>query len=172
MDQPPNRSAADLAAVAAAFGKKLFAGGEEISHTAESIHQETVFQASRDRVYAALTDARQFHEVMRLSDAMRSMALPNNPPAIAQEAGGAFSLFGGHIVGRHIELAPPERIVQAWRAVDWKAGIYSIASFELRAEGWGTRIIFDHTGFPAGLAEHLAAGWTANYWKPLTSYLS
>src|SRR5262245_45405020 len=31
-----------------------------ISHTAESIHQEPVFQASRKRVYQALTEARQF----------------------------------------------------------------------------------------------------------------
>ena len=31
---------------------------EEISHTAESIHQEVVFKASRNRVYEALTDAK------------------------------------------------------------------------------------------------------------------
>jgi hypothetical protein len=28
-------------------------------------------------------------------------------------------------------------------------------------------ILFDHGGFPNGEAEHLAAGWQANYWTPL-----
>ncbi|HEX4810381.1 MAG TPA: SRPBCC domain-containing protein [Bryobacteraceae bacterium] len=161
-----------VAAAAAALGKSAFAGGDDISHTAESIHQEPAFQASRNRVYAALTDAREFNEVMRRSDAMRSMALQNSPPKITPQAGGAFSLFGGHIVGRNIELVPSERIVQAWRVVDWNAGVYSIARFELTADGSGTKIIFDHTGFPVGQAEHLAAGWIAHYWKPLMSYLS
>jgi len=41
------------------------------------------------------------------------------------------SLFGGHIVGRHVELAPNERVVQAWRVADWPPGVYSIAKFEL-----------------------------------------
>ncbi|MBV9157663.1 MAG: SRPBCC domain-containing protein [Acidobacteriaceae bacterium] len=163
-----------LTAAAAAFiAKDVFAGSEEvISHAAESIHQEPIFRASRDRIYAVLTDARQFQEIMRRSEAMESMALQNSPPTITDQAGAAFSLFGGRIVGRNVELVPPERIVQAWRVVNWSAGLYSIARFELKPEGSGTRIIFDHTGFPVGQAEHLASGWAANYWKPLMSYLS
>jgi predicted TIM-barrel fold metal-dependent hydrolase len=35
----------------------------------------------------------------------------------------------------------------------------------------GTRIVFDHTGFPKGQAQHLAEGWKANYWEPLEKYL-
>jgi hypothetical protein len=45
--------------------------------------------------------------------------------------GGAFTLFGGHITGRHIELVPDQRIVQAWRVVDWIPVVYSIVKFEL-----------------------------------------
>jgi hypothetical protein len=41
-----------------------------ISHGAESIHQEPVFQASRKRVYEALTDVRQFNKIVQLSGAM------------------------------------------------------------------------------------------------------
>ena len=86
--------------------------------------------------------------------------------------GGTFSLFGGHIIGRHIELVPNKRIVQAWRVVDWDPGLYSIAKFELAEQGPGTKIVFDHTGFPKGKAEHLAAGWKANYWEPLVKFLA
>jgi hypothetical protein len=31
---------------------------------------------------------------------------------------------------------------------------------------------FDHTGFPTGNAEHLAAGWHAHYWMPLEKILA
>ena len=148
------------------------ASEEEISHTAEAIHQEPVFKASRKRVYEALTDAKQFDKVIQMSAAVKTgMAKAPNPPEISREVGGAFALFGGYVTGRHIELVPNERIVQAWRAGSWDAGIYSIAKFELVEAGSGTKIVFDHTGFPKGDAEHLAEGWRINYWEPLGKLL-
>jgi activator of HSP90 ATPase len=145
---------------------------EEISHTAEAIHQEASFKAIRKRVYEALTDTKQFDKVIELSGAMKSMALGSESTRISREVGGAFTLFGGHIIGRQIELVPNERIVQAWRVVDWEPGVYSIAKFELREQGSGTKIVFDHTGFPKGKGEHLAAGWRDHYWKPLEKFLT
>ena len=148
---------------------------EEISHTAESIHQEAVFKASRKRVYEALTDTKQFDKVIELSGVMKSGMLPpgaNKPTQISSEVGGAFVLFGGYITGRHIELVPSERIVQAWRAGGWNPGVYSLARFELVEQGSGTKIVFDHTGFPKGAAEHLASGWKAHYWEPLEKFLA
>jgi activator of HSP90 ATPase len=145
---------------------------EEISYAAESIHQEPVFKPSRKRVYEALTDAKQFGKVAQLSPAMKSGMPPGaKPPVIGAEAGGAFSLFGGYITGRQVELVPNERIVQAWRAGGWDPGIYSIAKFKLVEHGSGTKIVFDHTGFPIGDAEHLAEGWKMNYWEPLEKFL-
>jgi hypothetical protein len=56
--------------------------------------------------------------------------------------------------------------------VNWKPGVYSLAKFELVEEGAGTRIVFDHTGFPKGDAEHLATGWKAHYWDSLAKFLA
>jgi uncharacterized protein YndB with AHSA1/START domain len=145
---------------------------EEISRTAESIHQEPSFKASRKRVYEALTDTKQFDKAIQLSAATKSMAPGGKPTEISSEEGGAFALFGGYITGRHIELVPNERLVQAWRAGSWERGVYSIAKYELTEQGSGTKIVFDHTGFPKGLGEHLAAGWKANYWEPLEKLLA
>src|SRR5437867_610313 len=129
-----------------------WAGGaaDEISHTCEAIHQEIVFKASRKRVYDALTDAKQFNKVVLLSAAMQSggMAPGSKPVEVSHEVGGAFSAFGGYVTGRHIELVPNERIVQAWRAASWGPGQYSIARFDLTEQGSGTKLVFDHTGFP------------------------
>ena len=145
---------------------------EEISHNNDAIHQRTTFKANPTRVYAALTDPAQFDKVIRLSDAMKGGMPPGAPAtAISRAVGGAFSLFGGYITGRQIELATGHLIVQAWRVGSWKPGIYSIARYEMTAQGTGTMLTFDHTGFPAGEAQHLADGWHGNYWQPLHKYL-
>jgi uncharacterized protein YndB with AHSA1/START domain len=166
------RAAAGFSGIA--MGSMIaWAGVEDGIRTAESIHQEPVFKASRKRVYEALTDAKQFDKVTRLSGAMQA-GMPSGAKAteIGGEVGGAFTLFGGYVTGRHIELVPNERIVQAWRAGSWNPGAYSIVKFELTEQGSGTKIVFDHGGFPEGLAQHLAAGWKGNYWEPLEKYLA
>ncbi len=169
-----------IIAVAGAFGSAAFWAapaeghpGEEISHTEEAIHQETIIKASRKRVYEALMDAKQFDKVTQLSADMRAgKSYGSKPTEISREAGGTFTLFGGHIVGRNVELVPNERIVQAWRVVDWDPGKYSMVKFELVEEGSGTKIVFDHTGFPKGDAEHLATGWKMHYWETLGQFLA
>jgi activator of HSP90 ATPase len=152
---------------------KLAGATEEISHSAEAIHQEPVFNASRKRIYEALTDTKQFDEVTHLSHDMHSGGGAGaKSTEISREVGGVFTLFGGHIVGRQLELVPNERIVQAWRVVDWEPGWYSIARFEMVEQGSGTKIIFDHVAFPKGLGQHLAEGWKAHYWDTLQKYLA
>jgi activator of HSP90 ATPase len=146
---------------------------QEVSRSAESLHQEVTFAEGPDRVYAALTDARVFQRVVLLSGAVKSgMVSATQPAVIDAVPGGAFSLFGGHVSGRIVELVPNQRLVQAWRPADWAAGVYSIAKFELVKEGQSTRLVFDHTGFPTGQADHLAAGWKGNYWEPLSQVLA
>src|SRR5215475_7092508 len=151
---------------------EILAGGEEVSHSCEVIHQVVAFKANRKRVYEALTDEKQFDKVVKLSAAVQSgESLGNKPTQFAREAGGPFTLFGGHIVGRHVELVPGERIVQAWRVATWEVGVYSIARFQLAEEGAGTKLTFSHTGFPNGQGQHLASGWRGNYWEPLAKVL-
>ena len=123
-----------------------------------TIHQEIDFNASPQQLYEALLDAKQFTE------------FSGRPAEINREVGGAFSLFKGHIVGRNLELIPNQRIVQAWRVVTWPEGAYSIARFELKPQGSGTRLVLDHIGFPEGLHDHLAQGWEENYWSLLKKY--
>lgn len=123
-----------------------------------TIHQEIDFTASPQQLYEALLDSKQFTN------------FSGRPAEINREVGGAFSLFKGHIIGRNLELVPRERIVQAWRVVTWPEGAYSIVRFELKPQASGTRLVFDHIGFPEGLHDHLAAGWEENYWSLLKKY--
>jgi activator of HSP90 ATPase len=136
------------------------AGDTKAITMAKAIHQEEDFKARPQQIYEALLDAKQF-----------SAFSGGRSAEIHSEVGGAFALFAGHIVGLNVELVADHRIVQAWRVVTWPEGIYSIARFELQGQGSGTRVLFDHTGFPPNLAEHLASGWQENYWKPLRGYV-
>jgi activator of HSP90 ATPase len=149
------------------------AGSDGLSHMAEAIHQEVVFEAGRHRVYKALTDTEQFDAVTRLSAAMKDgMAAGAAPTEISPNVGGAFSLFGGYLTGRHVELLADQRIVQVWRAGSWKPGDFSIVRFALADQGTATKVVLDHGGFPQGTGAHLAAGWHLNYWQPLAKYLA
>jgi activator of HSP90 ATPase len=125
-----------------------------------ALHQEVDFKASPQRIYEALLDSKQF------------AALTGMPAEIDPKAGGAFTTFGGLIVGRNVELIPNQRIVQAWRPTHWDPGVYSLVKFELKPRASETTIILDHTGFPEGDYDSLNAGWKPRYWDPLKKFLA
>jgi hypothetical protein len=179
-----------IAGVAMGFGgltlgsTRAWAGAEEeeeISHSEEAIHQVAVFKASRKRVYEALTDAKQFDKVIELSGVMQSMHLGNKPAEISREVGGGFALFGGYITGHTSNLRRTSASCRPGEpAVGLRGSIRSfatrfaparVAKFELVEQGTGSKIVFDHTGFPKGKAEALASGWKAHYWEPLQKFL-
>ena len=165
-----------LAAGSVAFRPTRISAAEPegISHSAEAIHQEPTLAASPHRVYEVLMDEHQFDKVIQASGVMQSAALQKmkKPTEISREVGGAFTLFGGYIYGRHLELVPNELVVQAWRVGSWDRGLYSVVRFGLTSTPGGTKLIFDHTGFPNGDAEHLAEGWQAHYWEPMRKVLA
>jgi len=130
------------------------------------IHQEIDFRVPPQQVYQTLLSSKEFSACIKKS----FTNFTEMSATIDSTVGGSFSLFDGHIVGRILELVPDQRIVEAWRVVDWPAGAYSIAKFEFKPQGSGTHLIFDHIGFPEGLKEHLTAGWQQHYWDALTKY--
>jgi len=143
-----------------------------VSNINAAIHQEVVFKASPARVYHALTDPREFDKIVLLSGALQAMALKNTPAEISSAPGGPFAVFGGYITGRQLELLPNTRIIQVWRSASWPPHIHSIARFELTEHSDGTKLFFDHTGFPNSDAVSLATGWQQHYWEPLAKVLA
>jgi activator of HSP90 ATPase len=144
-----------------------------LSHSSESIHQELTFKASRRQVYEALTSTSRFDALTRLSDGLSLLTAPGaKATAISRDVGGPFTLFGGYITGRHLELMPDELLVQAWRAGGWKPGDYSIVKFVLSAEATACKLVLEHRGFPEGQGKSLAYGWGVHYWEPLAKLLA
>jgi activator of HSP90 ATPase len=120
-----------------------------------ALHQEVELHATAAQVQSALLDAKQFSGFTKLA------------ATIDPTEGGAFSLFGGLIVGRNLEIVPATRIVQAWRPTHWDPGVYSLVRFALKAQEKGTVVVLDHTGFPEGDYDSLFSGWQSHYWEPL-----
>ena len=177
MEQKTNLSIKKLSAIFSLFISIFFiqpslsaqvkAGNSTDSVNAITIHQEISFNVSPSRIYEILLSTKEFSACTKKSfDNFTSTSA-----TIDAVVGDAFSLFDGHIIGTILELVPNQRIVEAWRVVDWPAGVYSIAKFEFKPQGTGTKLIFDHVGFPKGLKEHLASGWQEHYWGALTKYL-
>ncbi len=123
------------------------------------LHQEVDFKASPHRIYEILLDSRQF------------TAFSGEPAEISKDAGGTFSMFGGKIVGRNVELVPDVRIVQAWRPAYWEPGSYTLVKFAFVPQGTQTRVVLDHTGFHEGDFGHFDSGWKGHYWERLAKYL-
>ncbi|WP_372785307.1 SRPBCC domain-containing protein [Phenylobacterium sp.] len=140
-----------------------------LSFDGSVIHQEAHIPASPQRIYETLLSTNDFDKVVKMGAAYRSGRLGAVPTKISTAVGGEFTLFGGFVVGRNMELVPNVRIVQAWRENEWTPGVYSIVRIQLTPEVGGTKILFDQAGFQADAGPHLTVGWQENYWKPMAA---
>lgn len=126
-----------------------------------SLHQEIDYKASSERIYQVLLSSKDF------------TTFSGAAAEIDPKPGGTFSMFGGLVVGRNVELVLNRRIVQAWRlSQEFPEGTYSLVKMELKAIDSQTRLVLDHTGFPEGHFDHLSEGWHSHYWEPLRKFLA
>jgi activator of HSP90 ATPase len=127
------------------------------------IHQEAIIDAAPEQVYAVLTDGAKF------------AAATGMPAQLSDREGQAFTLFGGRVEGRQIELVPGRRVVQAWRFAEahpepWDAGVYSVVRFTLKPEGEATRFVIDHDAIPPEAEQRIETGYPSFYQGPLADY--
>ncbi len=125
----------------------------------KTIRQTVTFKAPPQTIYDALMDSK------------KHARFTGGPAKISRKVGGAFSAHGGYIQGENIELTPGKKIVQTWRAIDWKAGEESTVTYAFETAGKGTRLKFIHRNVPAKHAESVKKGWKTYYWIPLKKML-
>ena len=121
----------------------------------KTITHEVFLSASPNEVFEALMDAKQHSE------------FTGAPAEIHRKAGGSFSLYGGSLNGKTVELTQDKNIVQDWRDEKWPKGHYSIATFELKGAKGGTKLVFTQTGIPASRLRDINGGWKSHYWDLL-----
>jgi len=126
-----------------------------------TIHQEVHLKGTPKDIYDLLLNSARFQAMTGGRSAH-----------ISTHEGGEVSIFGGDIEARNIELVPNRRIVQTWRSRAWPEGIFSIVRFELQADGTGTRLVFDQSGYPRSTHAMLDEGWEKMYWEPMNKALT
>jgi len=133
--------------------------------TEMAIHQEALIAARPEQVFELLTSGRLFS------------AATGQPADITDREGDSFSIFGGRVEGRQIELVPGHRVVQAWRfgaahPSAWEPGVYSTVRFTFEPASDGTRLVIDHSGIPAEWIEHISMGYPTFYQDPIATFFA
>ena len=119
----------------------------------DSVRRELVFPQSRPEVWSALTDPVALAEWMSPNDFQARVGhrftfrIPPNPKA----------RFEGMVVEGEVEVCdPPRELSYSWVGGDVRARV----SYRLEADGGGTRVFFEQTGFEREQARQGAEhGW-------------
>jgi activator of HSP90 ATPase len=124
-----------------------------------TIKQSVTIKASPHDVYEALMDSKKHAK------------FTGGKATISRVVKGKFTVFDGYAEGVNLELVPDKKIVQTWHASDWPEGVYSEATFALKAVAGGTNLTFTQTGVPQEFVDDVAQGWQDYYWAPLKEML-
>ena len=147
---------------ASSLGHLKKSGKSATTHQGKgTIRQEVLFKAKPQDVYEALMDSKK-HSSFTGSEA-----------EISREVGGKFSVYGGGIRGKNLELVPGKTIVQEWlcETEGWPEGHYSRLQITLESAKQGTRLVMVHSGVPAASMKDIAKGWKDYYWEPMKKLL-
>lgn len=121
----------------------------------KTIRQTATFKASPAEVYEMLMDSRKHSK------------FTGGKASISRKEGGSFSAYDGYCSGKNIELIPDKKIVQSWRASEWKEGHFSKATFSLSKTKTGTKLSFTQSGVPVKYYNAIKNGWIEHYWNPM-----
>jgi len=115
-----------------------------------------IISAPPDQVYLALTNEATFQ------------LWSGDQADIQAEPGGEFSLWDGSIVGKFLELEPPNKIVQQWFFGDQPEE--SIVTIKLHPHAQGTSVELRHTNIPDTEYQDIIEGWNDVYFGSLIEF--
>ena len=123
----------------------------------KAIRQTYHIKASIEEVWKALTDTKYID------------GWGGGPAKMSDKVGFQFSLWGGDIYGKNIEVIANKKLVQEWFGGKWDGP--SIATFVLSSKNDQTTIEFTHIDVPESEYKDIEQGWKDYYLGPLKEYL-
>lgn len=115
-----------------------------------------IIPAPPDQVFLALTNEATFQ------------LWSGDQADIQAEPGGEFSLWDGSIVGKFLELEPPNKIVQQWYFGDQPEE--SIVTIKLHPHAQGTSAELRHANIPDAEYQDIVDGWNDVYFSSLIEF--
>ena len=91
------------------------------------------------------------------------------PAKMSERVGEEFSLWGGDIHGKNIEVGINKKLVQEWYSGNWPEP--SIAKFTLKASKGTTLLELTHKDVPDNEAKEIDEGWDLYYLGPVKKLL-
>jgi uncharacterized protein YndB with AHSA1/START domain len=125
------------------------------------------------RVWTALTDPTLMAEWLMPNDFRAVLGHRFTLEGTAMEQAN----FSGVVACQVLELQPLERLRISWRDAHNPAALDSTVTFDLHAEGHGTRLVLEHRGFDPNDPGHqiarriLGSGWRSHVLRRLADLL-
>lgn len=91
------------------------------------------------------------------------------PATMPSVAGEEFSMLGGDIQGKILELIPDSKIVQEWYFGDQTEA--SIATIKIFASGANSQVDLQHTNIPEEAYDDIAEGWVDYFLGGIKEFL-
>src|SRR5213075_1544174 len=129
---------------------------------AKNINQKIVFKNTTQK---ALYDL--------YMDSKKHSVATGAPAKLSAKEGGKYSVHGGYITGKNLQLIKNKLIVQTWRAEGWGKDDAD-STFIILLEPTGKNVVLHatHANVPDKHAASIDAGWHKHYWEPWKKYLA
>ena len=115
----------------------------------KTIQQEYQISAPVEKIWEALVDPKVIEK------------WGGGPAKMKAEVGFEFSLWGGDIHGKNIEVVENKKLVQDWYSGDWPKP--SRATFTLTPKNGSTLLSLTHENVPDEEEKEIADGWNRYY---------
>lgn len=122
-----------------------------------SLELKFLINATPEAVWQALVDPKHIEE------------WGAGPALMNDKVGTEFSLWGGDIHGKNLEVLENDELVQEWYGGKWEKP--SIVRFSLTEEDGKTRVTLTQTDIPESDFESISEGWKEYYFSPLRTYV-
>jgi activator of HSP90 ATPase len=106
-------------------------------------------------------------------DAKKHSAVTGAPAKISSKEGSSFSVAGGYIKGKNLQILKNKLIVQTWREHTWKKDeLDSTLIIALKQKGKDVVLQAVHANIPDKNVKGIDKGWHEYYWEPWKKYLA
>lgn len=167
VSQSANQAAAYLASAVSPPAQSTSAAtvpsGSSTSATAATTLKDSVkFNCPASELYRFLTEPQRIVAWSRSpASALPQIVLPGAP----------FSLFGGNICGRFVEMMAPNSLVMDWKLKDWPTDTKVTIAIAEDGDGSACRIDLTQEGVPAQDVDLIRSNWHNYYWTPIKRLL-
>eukprot|EP01128_Nolandella_sp_AFSM9_P012914 TRINITY_DN975_c1_g1_i1.p1 TRINITY_DN975_c1_g1~~TRINITY_DN975_c1_g1_i1.p1 ORF type:complete len:369 (-),score=99.87 TRINITY_DN975_c1_g1_i1:111-1136(-) len=99
------------------------------------------------------------------ADQNRVSGFTGSPAKVGKAVGEDYSILGGVVTGKMLEVTPRSKLAWTWRHESWDPETFSQVTVTFKAEGGKALVIVNQTGIPEDDFQRTRDGWEQFFWK-------